>query len=297
MINRRHMMMASMAAGLSLPAQAVSEERIASGDVRLFARRFGKPGKTPILIMHGANYFDSFDWIGVAEALSTDREVVAYDMRGFGESGWSPSKNYSVDALMGDAIAVMDHCGWKQAIVLGHSFSGRLAVSIAALFPGRVSRLIVVDSAFGKDEPTPKGTGNPPVVFAIVEEAMARFAKLANPPRISKDPGRALQALVQTPQGLQLKRDPDYANAVPLGFSGATPPQRERDVWADLSRVQAPMLFVRGLKSNRFVPEILGRLQKEFPQIVWATAESMHDIPYYSPGELITAVKAYVSAV
>ena len=24
-------------------------------------------GRTPILIMHGANYFNSYDWIGVAE--------------------------------------------------------------------------------------------------------------------------------------------------------------------------------------------------------------------------------------
>ena len=286
-----------MTIGLTQQARAAVEERVPSGDVRLFVRRFGKPGKTPILIMHGANYFNSYDWIGFAEALSAERELVAYDMRGFGESDWSPSKNYSVDTLMGDAVAILDHCGWRQAILLGHSFSGRLAVSIAALYPERVSRLIVVDSAFGKDEPVLRGTGNPPVVFATVEEAMARFAKLANPPRISQDRGRALKALVQTPQGLQLKRDPDYGNAVPLGFTGSKPPLRERDVWTDLRNVRAPMLFVRGLKSNRFLPEIVVRLQKECPQIVWSTADSMHDIPFYSLGELISAVKAYVAGV
>src|SRR5262249_58938800 len=81
--------------------------RVNSGDVSIFYRAFGMPGRTPILLMHGANYFDSYDWIGVAGALATDREVATYDKRGFGESGWSPSKDDSVDAKMGDGLAVI----------------------------------------------------------------------------------------------------------------------------------------------------------------------------------------------
>ena len=81
--------------------------RVNSGDVSIFYRAFGTRGQTPILLMHGANYFDSYDWIGVAEALATDREVASFDKRGFGESGWSPSKDYSVDANMGDILAVI----------------------------------------------------------------------------------------------------------------------------------------------------------------------------------------------
>ena len=32
------------------------------GDVELFYRRFGRPGNTPVLIIHGLSYF-SYDWI------------------------------------------------------------------------------------------------------------------------------------------------------------------------------------------------------------------------------------------
>ena len=35
--------------------------RVNSGDVSLFYRIFGKPGATPILILHGSNYYDSVD--------------------------------------------------------------------------------------------------------------------------------------------------------------------------------------------------------------------------------------------
>ena len=126
MIDRRSLLQATAASlaltGLATPARA--DGRFKSGDVEIFYRSFGKPGKTPIVLMHGANYFDSFDWINVCEKIAVDREVACFDMRGFGESSWSPSKNYSVDAMMGDIRGLFAHLGWKKPIALGHSFSG-----------------------------------------------------------------------------------------------------------------------------------------------------------------------------
>ncbi len=198
MIARRSFLLSS-AAGLgilALPSGLRADGKVRSGDVEIFYRSFGKPGKTPVVMMHGANYFDSFDWINVAQKVATDREVVCFDMRGFGESSWSASKNYSVDALMGDMRALFSHLKWRKPVVLGHSFSGRLAVSFASTYPDELSKLIVVDSAFGRGEAAPRGIGNPPTIFPSVEAAMERFAKLANPPRIARDRGRAEQALV-----------------------------------------------------------------------------------------------------
>src|SRR5262245_55226826 len=88
--------------------------RVNSGDVSIFYRAFGARGRTPILLMHGANYFDSYDWIGVAETLASDREVASFDKRGFGETGWTPSKDYSVDANMGDMLAVIAELKWER---------------------------------------------------------------------------------------------------------------------------------------------------------------------------------------
>ena len=53
--------------------------------LEIFYRRFGRPGRTPVLIVHGLSYF-SYDWIGPAAGIAVDREVVAIDMRGFGQS-------------------------------------------------------------------------------------------------------------------------------------------------------------------------------------------------------------------
>ena len=72
--------------------------------------------------------------------------MVAFDRRGWGESSWSPSKDYSLDAHMSDALAVVGKMGWQQVIFMGHSASGRVVVGLAANFPDKTAGLIVVDS-------------------------------------------------------------------------------------------------------------------------------------------------------
>jgi pimeloyl-ACP methyl ester carboxylesterase len=274
---------------------AYAEGRVNSGDVSLFFRRFGTPGKTPILIMHGVNYFDSFDWIEVGSRLACDREVVAFDHRGFGESGWSPSKNYSIDAKFADIRTMIEALGWRQPIILGHSGSGRLAISFAAAHSDDLSRLIVVDSGFEHAELKPTGTGNPPIVFPSVEAVMARYAKLDNPPRIALDRERAEQALVKIENGFRLKLDPDYGNIVPISGNKDVRPFRELDVWEQMEKVRCPILIVRGLRSSRWTPQIVEKIERTFPHIEWATADSMHDIAYYAPSELVAGVQKFVA--
>ena len=269
--------------------------RVNSGDVSIFYRAFGTRGQTPILLMHGANYFDSYDWIAVGEALATDREVATYDKRGFGESGWSSSKDYSVDANIGDILAVIGELRWDRPIVVGHSASGRLAISFAANFPDKLSRLVIVDSGLAREEGSGgrPPTGNPPLVFDTVEAAMAHFAKLPNPPRISHDRERAQAALVKVEKGYMLKRDPDFQNTRPQG-EGANLPQRAgRDVWQELAAVKCPTMIVRGLRSDRYTPEILARIARDYPQVEWATADSQHDVADQAPQELVAAIRKF----
>ena len=272
--------------------------RVNSGDVSIFYRAFGARGATPILLMHGANYFDSYDWIGVAETLATDREVASFDKRGFGESGWSPSKDYSVDANMGDILAVIRALNWDKPIVVGHSASGRLSMAFAASFPDKISRLIIVDSGMARDEggggnrPT---VGNPPLVFESVDAAMAHFAKLSNPPRISHDRERAQAALVKVEKGYMLKRDPDFQNTKPQGEGAGLPQRAARDAWQDLAAVKCPIMIVRGLRSDRYTPDIIARISREYPRIEWATANSQHDVADQAPQELVAAIHKFAA--
>ena len=86
--------------------------------------------------MHGLSYF-SYDWIGVASELATGREVVAMDMRGFGDSTWSPSRDYGVPTMAADIGALLDHLGWPRTLLIGHSMGGRNCTYFTARNPAR----------------------------------------------------------------------------------------------------------------------------------------------------------------
>jgi esterase len=75
-----------------------------------------------VLIVHGLSFF-SWDWIGPAARLASDRQVATMDMRGFGDSDWPG--DYSLAAHAADIVAVLDHLGWQKAILIGHSMGGR----------------------------------------------------------------------------------------------------------------------------------------------------------------------------
>src|SRR5918912_3743004 len=118
--------------------------RVPSGDVQIFYRRLGKAGRTPMLIVHGLSYF-SYDWLPIAQALGAEREVVAMDMRGFGDSDFSSARDYSVPTMGADIVNVLDHLRWPRAVLVGHSMGGRSSTYVAAKHAERIVGLALID--------------------------------------------------------------------------------------------------------------------------------------------------------
>jgi esterase len=270
--------------------------KVQSGDVGIFYRAFGPESrsgsKTPIIILHASNYFDSYDWIWVASGLAHDRQVVVFDHRGFGQSGWSEYKDYSLDALFSDIINVSAHFDFERPAIMGHSMSGRLGIFFAAYFPEQLSQLIVVDTAMGKGNPGNHNVsvGNAPKVFTSVEQAMAHLAKKENPPRFSLDRKRAELALREVDGGFVLTRDPDQKNTQSQAPGASLPKYTNVDSWDALGEIACPVTFIRGERSDRNKPEHYARIARDFPKIRVETIDSRHDIAFEAPDELIEIV-------
>jgi len=273
---------------------------VQSGDVAIFYRAFGPErgsgGKTPLIILHGSNYFDSYDWIGVASGLSRDREVVVFDHRGFGRSGWSKYKDYSLDALFSDVINVSAHFGWERPAIMGHSMSGRLAIFFAAYCPQHLSQLIVADTAMGKGNPGEHNVsvGNAAKVFKTVEDAMAHLAAKENPPRFSLDRQRAELAMKKVDGGFVLTRDPDQKNTQSQAPGARMPKYTNVDSWDALGEITCPVTFIRGKRSDRNKPEHYARIARDFPQVRVETIDSRHDLAFEAPDALIETVNRII---
>ena len=104
-------------------------------------------GKEPTLIfMHGltanAHAFDGL----MAAGLSPAFHVISVDLRGRGESD-QPLEGYTMAHHAKDIIGLMDALHIKKTTLAGHSFGGFLGLYIAAFYPERVDKLIMLDAA------------------------------------------------------------------------------------------------------------------------------------------------------
>ncbi|XP_062232023.1 uncharacterized protein LOC133929325 isoform X2 [Phragmites australis] len=165
-------------------------DRYQNGDksegVRLFYRRYGRGATKVLLIIGLAGTHDSWgpqikgltgslepaddeapradEEAGAAEGEQTGDgdgiEVCCFDNRGVGRSSVPPHKSYYSTAIMArDALALMDHLGWKKAHVFGHSMGAMISCKLAAMAPHRLCSLALLNVTGGGFQCFPKVDG------------------------------------------------------------------------------------------------------------------------------------------
>jgi pimeloyl-ACP methyl ester carboxylesterase len=98
-----------------------------------------------ILMLHGGGQ-NRFSWKNTGQILAdAGYHVVALDSRGHGDSDRSPTADYSVEALCGDALQVLYQVG-KPAVLIGASMGGLTGIVAAhEAGPELVTKLVLVD--------------------------------------------------------------------------------------------------------------------------------------------------------
>ncbi|MDW7656995.1 MAG: alpha/beta hydrolase [Bacillota bacterium] len=112
-------------------------------------RRFGSTG-TPILMIHGF-LGSSHDFSLLWPDLSSDHQVIAVDLIGFGLSDKSTELLFSKQNMARLCAALMAQLGFDRYIVLGHSMGGEVSLHLALTYPDRVEKLILLNSAGWQD--------------------------------------------------------------------------------------------------------------------------------------------------
>jgi pimeloyl-ACP methyl ester carboxylesterase len=264
--------------------------RTRSGEISIHYRMLGRPGGTPLLIVHGLSYF-SYDWLGVAQALAGEREVVAMDMRGFGDSDWSAAHDYSVPAMAQDIVNLLDHLGWKRALLAGHSMGGRSSTFVAAKHPARVAALALVDYT---PENAPPGTrrttetvGNTPDAFPSIEAAMQYFGK--------NDRARFEAYLRKSGAGYAVKRDTYFRDQFRRVLQTGERPKLGVDMWQLLVEVRCPILSLRGARSDMYAAETVPKMQAANARLrVAEVSGAGHDIAGDNPQGLVAALNSFL---
>lgn len=262
-------------------------------------------GRRTLLLLHG--FLDAgrtFDLVA-APLAKAGYEVVAPDLRGFGDSGRIPDGGYYHFAdYVADVDALVEQLAPSWLGVIGHSMGGGVASLWTGTRPDRVQRLAILEGLgpaaeatdlavlrmrawlrdLGKIERTPRALGS-------MEQVVDRLA--ATHPRID----RALLAtraeiLVRRRDGERLEWafDPLHRTTSPTPFNA--------DVFGTFLRhVACPTLFVDGGPSGWHPPDEEARLAHLAKLERVALPDAGHMMHWTAPGPLAEALLRFLEAL
>lgn len=117
---------------------------LVSQRLRLHYVEWGDAGARPLLLVHGGrDHCRSWDW--VAQELCRDWRVIAPDLRGHGDSAWSPDGDYAFPAYVYDFAQLVHQLGLAPVTVVAHSLGGNIALRYAGLYPQNVRRIVAIE--------------------------------------------------------------------------------------------------------------------------------------------------------
>jgi pimeloyl-ACP methyl ester carboxylesterase len=105
---------------------------------------WGNPGSPPLILVHGGrDHARSWDW--VARELRQDWHVIAPDLRGHGDSAWSPDGVYLEPYLIYDLAELIHQQGLETVTIIGHSLGGNIALRYAGLYPEKIRKVVAIE--------------------------------------------------------------------------------------------------------------------------------------------------------
>jgi pimeloyl-ACP methyl ester carboxylesterase len=212
---------------------------------------WGAADAPDIVCVHGyTGSADAFN--ALARHLKDRYHIFAPDVRGHGESTWSPGGAYRYEDQVGDLAEFTERLELDKFVLIGTSMGGIIAMAYAAENSERLSGLVINDIGPDAEAGTQRIThmvGSRPDEFATLEEAMA-YRRAASPilaARGAEDQHElALGVLRQRADGKWgWKMDPAYIRQRVERGAPVRPP-----LWPVLEAVSCPTLVVWGTDSD-----------------------------------------------
>lgn len=241
--------------------------------LRLHFLDWGSETKPPLILLHGiGRVAHTFDHL--APHFSKDYHVLAVDMRGHGDSGWSNEGAYLVEDYVKDIEGLAAQLQLRGIVIWGNSTGGRVAQVFAGMHPELVAAVISED--VGPERPreiADSGTNRmrqeDETGWASEDELLAQL-KGSNA-RTNPD---VLAAYVKygskrRPDARVIwKRDPKIAN----GFVPT-------ELWRFVREIKAPIIYVLGGRSTIVPAATQQELKRVLPQVQIVTLPGLGHYP------------------
>jgi esterase len=250
--------------------------------MKLFFRESGQG--QPLIILHGL-FGSSDNWFSHAKTFAPFFKVYLVDQRNHGQSPHSDEFDYKV--LTEDLEEFLTEHSIDQPVILGHSMGGKTAMNFAVKNPDKLSKLVVVDIV-PKYYPVHHDQileGLEAIDLKILQsrnEADKLLSKYVPEPDVRQF---LLKNLSRTENGFEWK----------INIAGI-----EKNIELIGSELQypgtfnGPSLFIKGAKSNYYVPGDEESIIKIFPKADIRTINTGHWVQAENPQEFSRMVLTFL---
>jgi 3-oxoadipate enol-lactonase / 4-carboxymuconolactone decarboxylase len=208
------------------------------------------PETAPVVVFASSLGTTHEMWDAQAAAFKDEFRVLRYDHRGHGGSPVPPGP-YTIEALAGDVLELLDALGIDRVTFVGLSIGGAIGMSLALRAPERIERLALCCTSrqFGPPETWAEraATVRAEGVEAVADAALERWLTPEAPAEMR---ARLRAMLVSTP---------------PEGYASCAEALAGHDLRGALGGLRMPVLAIAGDGDPAAPPEELQAIAGEIP--------------------------------
>ncbi len=255
-------------------------------------------GETVLVLLHGFAA-STFSWQAVMPQLSEMATVIAFDRPAFGLTArpmpgeWEGDSPYSLEAQADQTAALMDRLGIDQAVLVGHSAGGTVALLTALRHPDRVKALVLVDAAVYRG-------GTPGWLGPVLRTTQMRHLGPLMARSLGKRGGRLLPGAWYdeskvTAEVLEGYERPLRAQNWDRALWEVVVASRPLHLEERLGEVRVPVLVITGEHDRIVPPDQSIRLAEELPNAELVTIPICGHLPQEErPEAFVAAVSAFL---
>ena len=281
------------------PPADVTHHRIATADGgSVHVVDTGGEGR-PVLLLHGVT-LQWWVWSSTIRLLRLDRRVLAWDMRGHGESR-AGSRGVSLEACAEDLSHVLTALDLRDVVVVGHSMGGmvlgRFVVQSPDVLAERVGGVVFLATSCNSLARRGIGAGLLGLTSAVGKVAGAglRNPRLAYPWN-DTDISAAMVSAAFGPRATARMIDDVrkmLSEMAPQSLAEAAAAIGSHDVSREIASLDVPTAIVVGTKDRLTPPVHAGLLKETIPHAELRVLPGIgHQVMQEAPEEVVAAVAA-----
>jgi 3-oxoadipate enol-lactonase len=257
---------------------------ITSEDAQLRLEHAPRPGAPALLFINSLGASLEM-WDDQLEALGERYELVRYDVRGHGKSTSGAQREYTLEQLADDALAVLDACGIARAHVCGLSLGGMTAMTLALRAPDRVLKLALCSTS----------THMPPRenwqarIEAVLKNGMAEVTEATLGRWFTPAFHHAEPAKVERVRQMLLSTDP-------RGYAACAAAIRDMDLRDAISQITSRALVIAGTLDPATPPPHAEHIISKIAGSKLVTLECAHLSNIERAGEFNAALLEFLAA-